>query len=100
MKEKIIQIHGLDEVVEKIRRKYLNAERSIFYSLEDLKAEYENALIVKKAVEKISKVEIENGLKIYKVKMCALETYFNLYDLLCSLGYEVEIVALDSLWLS
>ena len=106
MEEKIIQIHGLDEVVEKIRRKYLNAERSIFYSLEDLtsedlKAEYENALIVKKAVEKISKVEIdENGQKIYKVKMCALETYFNLYDLLCSLGYEVEIVALDSLWLN
>lgn len=100
MEEKIIQIHGLDEVIEKIRRKYLNAERSIFYSLEDLKNEYENALIVKKAVEKISKVEIENGLKIYKVKMCALETYFNLYDLLCSLGYEVEIVALDSLWLN
>ena len=105
MKEKIIQIHGLDEVIGKIRRKYLNAERSIFYSLEDLtledlKTEYENALIVKKAVEKISKVEIENGLKVYKVKMCALETYFNLYNLLCSLGYEVEIVALDSLWLN
>lgn len=105
MEEKIIQIHGLDEVIGKIRRKYLDAERSIFYSLEDLtledlKTEYENALIVKKAVEKISKVEIDkNGRKIYKVKMRTLEAYFNLYDLLCSLGYEIEIVALDSLWL-
>ena len=67
-----------------------NAERNIFYSLEDLtledlKTEYENALIVKKVVEKISKVEIdENGQKVYKAKMRALETYFNLYDLLCS----------------
>ena len=51
--------------------------------------------------EKAYKVEIDkNGQKIYKVKMCALETYFNLYHLLCSLGYEVEIVALDSLWLN
>ena len=99
MEEKIIRIYGLDEVVEKIRRKYRNAERSIFYSLEELKTEYENALIVKKSVEKISKVEIDDGLKVYKAKMRTLEAYFNLYDLLCSLGYEIEIVALDSLWL-
>lgn len=106
MEEKIIQIHGLDKVVEKIRRKYLDAERSIFYSLEDLtledlKTEYKNALIVKKSVEKISKVEIdESGLKVYKAKMRTLEAYFNLYDLLCSLGYYIEIVALDSWWLN
>lgn len=93
MKNKIIEIHGLDEAVAKLKRKYMCRDIGIFGSLDELLEDYENALKIKEKISKISKVQPDMFNKnVYYASVNTLDAYFKLYDLLCKfpkIGFEM-----------